>query len=68
MAYTLEQVEALQEAIASGALKVKYLDREVTYQTTGEMLKALSTMKDSLVPASQKTGGRTFGAYSKGFK
>lgn len=38
MAWTQAQLDALDEAIAQGALSVKYQDRVVTYRSLKEML------------------------------
>ncbi|WP_156680062.1 phage head-tail joining protein [Sphingomonas profundi] len=37
MAFTSNDVEQLRAAIATGAVKVRYADREVTYRSLGEM-------------------------------
>ena len=37
MAFTQSDLDALNDAIALGALKVKYADREVTYRSLSEM-------------------------------
>ncbi len=39
--YTTAQRDALREAIALGALRVKYRDREVTYRDLDEMRRLL---------------------------
>lgn len=72
MAYTLEQITALETAIAQGALSVKYSDKEVTYRSLEEMLKILSIMKGAVPdpdnPSSSVNGGgrRYYGQHSKG--
>lgn len=58
MAFTQEQIEALEAAIATGTLKVKYADREVTYQDTASMLKALAVMKGEVAAAAGEAGFR----------
>ena len=50
MAWTTEQKTALEEAIASGVLTVRYADRTVTYQSTEAMLKVLKQMNAQLNP------------------
>ena len=45
MAWTQADVDALKAAIATGAKKVKYTDREVEFQDTGAMMRALSAME-----------------------
>lgn len=67
MAYTLEQYEALQAAIAGGELSVRYADRSVTYRSVDEMLKILRLMRDDLGLGANCNGGRTFTSFSKGY-
>lgn len=50
MSYTIGQYETLQKAIASGAITVKYGDKDVTYRSTDDMLKILDLMKAELFP------------------
>ena len=38
MAFTLDQLETLEAAIASGTKKVKYADKEVEYNSIQDML------------------------------
>ena len=38
--WTLKDLERLERAISSGTLKVRFSDKEVTYQSITEMLKA----------------------------
>lgn len=67
MAYTLEQYEALQAAVAGGELSVRYADRSVTYRSVDEMLKILRLMRDDLGLNAKCNGGRTFTSFSKGY-
>jgi NifB/MoaA-like Fe-S oxidoreductase len=48
MAYTEAQRTALKEAIALGATKVRYRDREVTYRNLEEMKEILRDMDREL--------------------
>lgn len=50
MAWTNEQKAALEQAIASGVLTVRYADRTVTYQSTEAMLKVLKQMEAQINP------------------
>lgn len=52
--YSQAQLDALDEAIASGALTVKYADKEVTYRSLNDMLRIRELMAKSL---GQKTSG-----------
>jgi hypothetical protein len=46
MAFAQSDIDTLNAAIASGALKVRYADgREVTYRSLDEMLKTLKIMQ-----------------------
>jgi hypothetical protein len=40
MAFTQAQLDALETAIASGTLEVRYGDKTVRYQSTSDMIKA----------------------------
>lgn len=67
MAFTLAQLEALELAIASGATKVKYSDKEVNYNSVSDMLKLRTTMQNELgLNGSKVGGGRGYPTYSKG--
>lgn len=46
--FTAEQLISLEAAIADGALKVKYSDKEVEYRSLDEMLKIRDMMRDEL--------------------
>lgn len=46
MAYTQADIDALKDAIKTGALKVRYADgREVTYRSLTEMERILDSME-----------------------
>lgn len=65
MAWTQEDLNCLNEAIAQGAKKVKYADKEVEYRSLNEMLKLRDIMKEEL---GLKKGKRySFANFSKGF-
>lgn len=46
--FTPDQLIALEAAIADGALKVKYSDKEVEYRSLAEMLKTRDIMRNAL--------------------
>lgn len=48
MAWTAEQISKLEEAIATGALTVRYADRLVTYRSLDEMQRLLQDMRDEV--------------------
>jgi len=65
VAYTIDQLNTLQAAIASGANTVKYGDKTVIYNSLTEMLRAESIMKAELFP-SQAPSRRKFAEFTKG--
>lgn len=65
MAYTTEQLNALDAAIAEGALTVKYQDKMVTYRSLDEMMRIRKLMRDEL-GLNGSSRGRTFASFSKG--
>ncbi len=48
MAYTQTQLDAIEAAIAEGALTVKYQDKSVTYRSLDEMIRIRNIMRESL--------------------
>ncbi len=64
--FSLEQYQALNEAIAMGAMKVVYGDKTVEYKSTSDMLRVQLLMEKCLFPQNFKNGGRTFASFSKG--
>ena len=48
MAYTQQQVDDLEKAIAQGALRVRYNDKEIIYRSLEEMRAILNEMKNAL--------------------
>lgn len=46
--FTQEALDALEEAIAHGALRVKYTDKEVTYRSLADMLQLRDLMRRCL--------------------
>jgi len=59
MAFTLADLNVLDAAIASGVLHVSYSDRNVTYQSTTEMLKARALMVNAIAATAGTTVSRT---------
>jgi len=64
--YTQDQYKALTDAIAMGALKVKYADKEVEYRSIGDMIRIKDLMEKDLFPTQKKTGNMVLSSYSKG--
>lgn len=66
MAYTIEQYNLLVAAIAEGALRVKYADKEVEYRSLKEMLLLKGLMEDDLGLTKNKR--RKYASFTKGLK
>jgi len=64
--WTTDNLTALNEAIAQGARRVKYGDKEVEYMTLNEMLKAKSVIEKALGIGKVKT--RKFASFTKGLQ
>ena len=67
MAYTNEQHSALTAAIAQGALRVKYADKEIEYRSLDEMQRIKREMEAQLFPT-RVNSGRAFASFSKGIR
>ncbi len=63
--FTIDQYNALAAAIASGALRVKYADKEVEYRSLAEMVTLLNTMAIQLGLNKPNTG-TTIACYDSG--
>lgn len=68
MAFTLAQLEALDEAIATGAQQVSYGNKIVIFKSMDDMLKARNLMAAELGLLNKGTvnDGRTYGKFNKG--
>ena len=55
MAFSLEQLEKLEEAIAQGAREVWYGDKRIQYNSLDDMLKLRDTIKAELGLTKNKT-------------
>lgn len=67
MAWTQQQLDAIEAAIASGELTVRFGDRTVTYRSMDELLRARAVVKESLSVASGTAVDRfSFAQTSKG--
>lgn len=65
MAWTQAHIDALREAIALGAKKVKYFDKEIEYRSISEMRDILAEMEADVNPSINKTR-RKYAAVSSG--
>lgn len=63
--FTQDQLDKLEEAIAMGAKRVKYADKEVEYQSMREMLQARDIMRRSL-GLTDSSAGRIYPITAKG--
>jgi hypothetical protein len=67
MPWTQQQLEAIEVAIASGELTVRFGDRTVTYRSMDELLQARAVIKESLAAeAGTATDRFSFAQTSKG--
>lgn len=68
MAFTSNDLIALDKAIAQGTLRVEYDGRSVTYRSLDEMLKLRAVMQSEVATSAPVNGGRnlTLSRYSKG--
>lgn len=65
--WTQAQLDALTAAIADGATRVKYADKEVEYRSLREMLALRDLMKKSLGQL-ETSGGRVYPSVKKGLE
>lgn len=67
MPWTQTQLDAVERAIASGELTVRFGDRTVTYRSMEELLQARAVIKDALAAeAGTATDRFSFAQTSKG--
>ena len=59
--FTLAQLEAIERAIASGTLKVRYDGKEVQYQDLPSLMNARKVIRDELIANGQLPGGPSRG-------
>ena len=52
MAFSQTDLDAVNKAIASGALTVEYGDKRITYRSMDDLLKAKSVISEELAAAS----------------
>jgi hypothetical protein len=63
MAYTLDQLTALQDAIAQGVLEVKHADKTVTYRSLNEMNRICGIIEQAL---GRGSSSRRYALFNKG--
>lgn len=59
MSFTVAQLSALENAIASGVLEVEYNGRRTRYQTMAAMLQARNLMRSTLLASGALTDTTT---------
>lgn len=67
MAFTQVELDALETAIAQGALTVKYGDKEVTYDSYEKLLQRRNLIRSEL-GLNGANRGRRYGSFSKGLQ
>lgn len=65
-AWTQAELDALEHAIAQGALSVRFADRTVTYHSLTDLLKLREVMRRSLASPKRAQVGLG-GGFGKGF-
>ena len=67
MAFSQTDLDAIQTAIASGVLRVRYADgREVTYQSLDDLLKAEKRILDAIARTSGRRSRRSYPSFRNG--
>ena len=67
MSWTITDLTAIETAIASSELRVKFSDREVQYRSMDELLKARDVIKESIasVGGTSPSIRSTYGSFTK---
>lgn len=69
MAWTESDLVVLEKAIAQGATRVKYADKEVEYRSLTEMMTIRDNIRTELgLNGTDPNPGRKFASFSKGLK
>lgn len=67
MTWTTDDLTAIETAIKSGTLRVKYADREVQYRSLGELVRIRDMIRDDLGQLGDNHGRiRRYFEHSKG--
>ncbi|WP_288637038.1 hypothetical protein [uncultured Oxalobacter sp.] len=59
MAFTVEQFNAVEKALANGLLEVDYGGKRVRYRTTDELLRVRNLMRSELAASGLISGGNS---------
>jgi hypothetical protein len=65
MSWTTSDLTAIERAIASGALRVKFSDRDVQYRSIDELLKARETIQKTLAGSTAGVTRCTYASFTK---
>jgi len=65
MAWTTTDLTAIETAIASGVLRVKFSDREVTYHYIDELFKVRDAIKNTLAGSTTGVIRSTYASFTK---
>ena len=64
--FTQQSLDAINIAIANGASKVKYADKEIEYRSLDDLMRIRSNIESALGINTSK-GGRKYASFNKGF-
>lgn len=59
--FTVIQLEAIEKAIASGTLKVRYDGKEIQYHSMSELMNARAVIRDELIASGVLSSAPTRG-------
>lgn len=65
MAFTQADLDAIDQAIASGVLRVQFADRSVTYQSIADLLQARSIMAAQIAAANGTPVNRQYRVWTR---
>lgn len=69
MPFTTDELAAVEKAIATGATRVKYADKEVEYRSLSELYNLREQIKDELgLNGTLQNKGRRYASFDKGIK
>ena len=66
--FTVENLNTLNAAIAQGALRVRYSDKEVQYRSLSDMLALRRLMRTELGLIDPANTGRLYAKFNKGIQ
>lgn len=66
MAFTADQLSALETAAATGQLSVRFGDREIRYQALGDLMRAIDRARQDVQATGTRRQTRRYPEYSRG--